>query len=78
MKLKTEVVIDAGRAIVWRLFDDEIADGRTCRCVYWNLRFTGAMKFTAFLFRRSMRKRVEADMRCFRAFVEAETREHRA
>jgi len=63
MKLKTEVVIDAGRAIVWRLFDDEMADGKTRRGGHGNHPFTGAMKFTAFLFHHSMRKRVEPETR---------------
>lgn len=145
MKLKTEVVIDADRLSVWKLFDDpdkltrwqpmldsfrhvsgtpgqpgavseliydengrkvtmtetitarrepdfvggtyesawgtavivnqfeNTPDGRTRWVGHWNHRFNGARKMVAFLFRRSMRKRIEADMQRFRDFVESET-----
>jgi len=63
---------DRGTAVILNRFEDA-GDGRTRWIGHWNQRFRGAMKAFAFLFRRSMRKRIEADMRRFRDFVATET-----
>ncbi len=61
-----------GSAVVLHRFEDA-GDNRTRWIGHWNHSFNGAMRFLALLFRRSMQKRVEADMRRFRDFVHART-----
>jgi carbon monoxide dehydrogenase subunit G len=61
-----------GSAVVLHRFEDA-GDKRTRWIGHWNHSFNGAMRFVALLFRRSMQKRVEADMQRFRDFVHART-----
>ena len=59
-------------AVVLHRFEDA-GDKRTRWIGHWNYTFNGAMRFVALLFRRSMQRRVEADMQRFRDFVHAQT-----